>query len=382
MKAAVVFDEVVTLGKAVEEAGATIINTGIGWHEAQIPTIATKVPRAAFTWVTEKYRKHLSIPVVTSNRINTPEQAEEVLANGHADMVSMARPLLADPDFVNKAAANRADEINTCIGCNQACLDHVFSGKMTSCLVNPRACHETELNLIPSQTSKKFAVVGAGPAGLAFSVAAAERGHQVTLFDADAQIGGQFNIAKQIPGKEEFYETLRYFAKQLQVHNVEVRLNTRVDVQQLNSGKFDEVIIATGINPRTPDIPGIDSDKVLSYLDVLRDKKPVGHKVAIIGAGGIGFDTAEYLSHSGEASSLNIAAFMKEWGVDMSLNARGGIEGVDQQVEPAAREIYLLQRKASKVGAGLGKNHRLDSSRGSYEKRRENDSRLRLRKDR
>jgi 2,4-dienoyl-CoA reductase (NADPH2) len=348
-------EEVIQLGKAIEEAGASIINTGIGWHEAQIPTIATKVPRAAFTWVTARFRKELSVPVITSNRINTPEVAEEVLARGDADMVSMARPFLADPDFVNKAADNRADEINTCIGCNQACLDHVFGGVMTSCLVNPRACHETELHIVATNNSKKIAVVGAGPAGLSAATTAASRGHQVTLFDAADEIGGQFNIAKQIPGKEEFYETLRYFGKQIELTGVDLHLNTRVTAQQLNNGGFDEVIIATGISPRMPAIEGINHPKVLNYLDVIGDKKPVGKKVAIIGAGGIGFDTAEYITHSGESTSTNIPAFMKEWGIDMTFGSRSGIEGIKAQPEPSPREVYLLQRKTTRVGKGLGK---------------------------
>jgi len=349
------FEEVVELGKAIEKAGTTIINSGIGWHEARIPTIATKVPRAAFTWVTAQYREALSIPLVTSNRINTPEVAEEVLQRGDADMVSMARPFLADPDFVNKAAEGRADEINTCIGCNQACLDHIFEGKITSCLVNPRACHETELRIVPTSTVKKLAVVGAGPAGLAAATTAAQRGHEVTLYDSASEIGGQFNVAKKVPGKEEFYETLRYFNRQIEISGVKLKLDTRVTVEDLNSGEYDEVIIATGITPRTPPIEGIDHPKVLSYLDVLKHRKPVGKKVAVIGAGGIGFDVAEYLSHSGISTSQDIPAYMREWGVDMTLQARGGIEGVEAEVSPSAREIYLLQRKESKVGAGLGK---------------------------
>ncbi len=348
-------EEVIQLGKAIEDAGATIINTGIGWHEARIPTIATKVPRAAFTWVTHEFRKSLSIPVVTSNRINTPEVAEEVLQRGDADMVSMARPFLADPEFVNKAAAGKADEINTCIGCNQACLDHVFNGRLTSCLVNPRACHETELQLLPATEIKKLAVVGAGPAGLAFATSAAERGHQVTLFDSADEIGGQFNIAKQIPGKEEFYETLRYFSVRLEQTGVELQLGKKITAEQLNSSDFDQVIIATGIAPRTPDIEGVDHDKVLSYLDVLRDKKPVGERVAIIGAGGIGFDTAEYLLHHGDSVSQDIPGFMHQWGVDMTFSARGGIEGIKPAFPAPPRKVYLLQRKTSKVGAGLGK---------------------------
>ena len=348
-------EEVIQLGKAVEKAGATIINTGIGWHEAQIPTIATKVPRAAFTWVTARFRKELSVPVITSNRINTPEIAEEVLARGDADMVSMARPFLADPDFVIKAQENRADEINTCIGCNQACLDHVFSGLMTSCLVNPRACHETELHIVATTNVKKIAVVGAGPAGLSAATTAASRGHQVTLFDSASEIGGQFNIAKQIPGKEEFFETLRYYGRQIELTGVDLQLNRRVTAEQLNNGGFDEVIIATGISPRMPAIEGINHPKVIDYLDVIGSKKPVGQKVAIIGAGGIGFDTAEYITHAGESTSQNIPAFMKEWGIDMTLGSRSGTEGITAQPEPSPREVYLLQRKSTRVGKGLGK---------------------------
>jgi len=349
------YEEVVQLGHAIDKAGATIINTGIGWHEARVPTIATKVPRAAFTWVTAKFKEDLSIPLITSNRINTPEVAEEVLARGDADMVSMARPFLADPLFVEKAEQGKSDEINTCIGCNQACLDHVFSGKMTSCLVNPKACHEAEFETTPAETVKKLAVIGAGPAGLAFATSAAERGHQVTLFDSAKEIGGQFNIAKQIPGKEEFYETIRYFGKMIEKTGVNLALGKRVSAEDLNNDDFDEVILATGIAPRTPEIEGVDHAKVLSYIDVLRDKVEVGKKVAVIGAGGIGFDVSEYLAHKGEATSQNIPAFMKEWGVDMSMQARGGIEGVEAEVTPSAREIYLLQRKKSKVGGKLGK---------------------------
>jgi 2,4-dienoyl-CoA reductase (NADPH2) len=357
------FDEIVQLGKAVEQAGATIINTGIGWHEARIPTIATKVPRAAFTWASAKVREALSVPVITSNRINMPEVAESVLARGDADMVSMARPFLADPEFVQKAEQNKADEINTCIGCNQACLDHVFAGKLTSCLVNPRACHETELLIAPETHSKKIAVVGAGPAGLAFSTTAAKRGHKVTLFDGASEVGGQFNIAKRIPGKEEFYETLRYFSKQVELTGVELKLNTFVRGEMLEEQGFDEVVLATGISPRTPDIEGIDHPKVLTYLDVMSGAR-VGKTVAVIGAGGIGFDISEYLIHQGESSSLNIKTFMQEWGVDMNMAARGGVENMTPAFEPAAREVYLLQRKKSKVGAKLGKTtgwiHRAD----------------------
>ncbi len=347
--------EIVQLAKAIEAAGATIINTGIGWHEARIPTIATKVPRGAFTKVTAKLRGEVSIPLVATNRINTPEVAERALAENDADLISMARPFLADPEFVNKAAAGKADEINTCIGCNQACLDHTFSGKLTSCLVNPRACHETELNYIATTAVKKIAVVGAGPAGLAAATVAAERGHQVTLFDSASEIGGQFNVAKLIPGKEEFYETLRYFDNKLKSTGVNLQLNQRVNTQELIADGFDEVILATGIVPRVPDIPGIDHPKVLSYLDAILGRKPVGQAVAVIGAGGIGFDTAELLTHSGASSSLDPQVFWKEWGIDLGLTARGGVAGILPQPEAAARQVYLLQRKKSKVGAGLGK---------------------------
>ncbi|UVO19890.1 NADPH-dependent 2,4-dienoyl-CoA reductase [Stutzerimonas stutzeri] len=349
------WSEVVTLAKAIEQAGATLINTGIGWHEARIPTIATKVPRAAFTKVTAKLRGEVKIPLITTNRINTPEVAEQVLAEGDADMVSMARPFLADPEFVNKAAAGHGETINTCIGCNQACLDHTFSGKLTSCLVNPRACHETELNYIPTTTVKKIAVVGAGPAGLAAATVAAERGHDVTLFDSAAEIGGQFNVAKRVPGKEEFYETLRYFANRLQETGVTLRLNTRVGVSELLADGFDEVVLATGIVPRTPDIPGVDHPKVIGYLDAILERKPVGQKVAVIGAGGIGFDVSEYITHDGESTSLDREAFWKEWGIDLGLQARGGVAGVKPAPHAPKRQVYLLQRKKSKVGNGLGK---------------------------
>ena len=350
-----VWSEIVQLAKAVEQAGATLINTGIGWHEARIPTIATKVPRGAFSKVTAKLRGSVNVPLITTNRINTPQIAEQILADGDADMVSMARPFLADPEFVNKAAAGRSDEINTCIGCNQACLDHTFGGKLTSCLVNPRACHETELNYLPAIEVKKIAVVGAGPAGLSAATVAAERGHQVTLFDSASEIGGQFNVAKRVPGKEEFFETLRYFARKLQTTGVEVCLNTRVDVAQLLAGGFDEIILATGIAPRTPAIPGIDNPKVLSYLDVILERKPVGARVAVIGAGGIGFDVSEFLVQQGVATSLDREAFWKEWGIDTQLEARGGVAGVKSEVHAPARQVFLLQRKASKVGDGLGK---------------------------
>ena len=341
--------------KAIEAAGATIINTGIGWHEARIPTIATSVPRGAFSWVTAELKKHLTVPLITTNRINTPEVAERILAQGEADMVSMARPFLADPEFVIKAAENRADEINTCIACNQACLDHVFKQKRASCLVNPRACFETELTFGRVPQPKKLAVVGAGPAGLAFACYAAERGHQVSLFDQAPTIGGQFNFAKQIPGKEEFHETLRYFARRLEKCGVELYLGQRQSAESLLGGGFDEVILATGIRPRTPNIPGIEHPKVLNYLDVLRDHKPVGQKVAVIGAGGIGFDVSEFITHQGESTSLNREEFWKEWGIDAALEARGGVAGIRAEPHAPARQVFLLQRKKSKVGDGLGK---------------------------
>ncbi|MEC7433118.1 MAG: FAD-dependent oxidoreductase, partial [Pseudomonadota bacterium] len=343
------------LAKEIEKAGATIINTGIGWHEARVPTIATSVPRAAFTKVTARLKGEVSIPLVTTNRINMPDVAEKVLADGDADMVSMARPFLADAELVLKAEQDRADEINTCIGCNQACLDHTFSGKLTSCLVNPRACHETELAYVKAAQPKSIAVVGAGPAGLAFSTVAAERGHKVTLFDAGSEVGGQFNVAKRIPGKEEFYETLRYFRKMLDKTGVDVRLNTRVSAEELKAGGFDEVVLATGVEPRTPDIEGIDRPNVIGYLDALLERKPVGQRVAVIGAGGIGFDVSEFIVHKGDSPSLNTEHFMKEWGVDLSVEHRGGIQGVTAEVPAPAREVYLLQRKASKVGKNLGK---------------------------
>ena len=357
------FDEIVTLGRGVEDAGATLINTGIGWHEARIPTIATRVPRAAFTWVTAKVRAELNLPIITSNRINMPEVAEAVLARGDADMISMARPFLADPEFVKKARQGRTDEINTCIGCNQACLDHIFAGKLTSCLVNPLACHETELLIKPAGQTKKLAVVGAGPAGLAFAVTAARRGHGVVLFDAGPEIGGQFNIAKQIPGKEEFHETLRYFNRQLELEGVDLRLNTTVTRDMVENGDFDEVVVATGIVPRVPDIEGIDHPKVMTYLAAMKGAE-VGATVAVIGAGGIGFDLCEKLVHKGPSTSLDVPAFMAEWGVDMTLAARGGVEDVVPRVEPSPRTVFLLQRKTTKVGASLGKTtgwiHRMD----------------------
>jgi 2,4-dienoyl-CoA reductase (NADPH2) len=353
------WDEVVTMAKAIEKAGATLINTGIGWHEARIPTIVTSVPRAAFTWVTERMKKEVSIPLITTNRINTPEVAENILATGQADMVSMARPFLADADFVNKAAENKSDEINTCIGCNQACLDHVFKQKRASCLVNPFACYETELilnKLDKNQKSKKIAVIGAGPAGLAFSVYAARRGHQVELFDKISEIGGQFNVAKQIPGKEEFYETIRYFNKQLALLDVPVHLNSEQSSDKLLAAGFDEVILATGIKPRKLNIEGIDHPKVLSYLQVLRDKVDVGENVAIIGAGGIGFDVATYLAEKGESLTTDLDAWLKNWGVDKTYQQSGALLE-KKPVKPFVpeRQITLLQRKATKMGKDLGK---------------------------
>ncbi|MBI1447497.1 NADPH-dependent 2,4-dienoyl-CoA reductase [Acinetobacter sp. AC1-2] len=348
------FDEVIQLAKEIEKAGATIINTGIGWHEARIPTIATKVPRAAFTWVTEKLKGEVSIPLITSNRINTPEMAEHVLASGHADMVSMARPMLADAEFVLKASQGRSDEINTCIGCNQACLDHIFSMKIATCLVNPRACYETELIFKEAQVQKNIAVIGAGPAGLSFAVYAADRGHKVKVFEASHQIGGQFNIAKTVPGKEEFYETLRYFGRQIELRpNIELVLNHKATYEELSQANFDEIVVATGVTPRQLQFDGIDHPKVLSYLQVLRERVPVGQRVAIIGAGGIGFDTAEYLTHEGESGSLNPEKFYAEWGIDTQYENVGGLK--QPKVEDSEREIYLLQRKAAAVGAGLGK---------------------------
>ena len=351
--------EVVTLAKAVTAAGATILNTGIGWHEARIPTIATSVPRGAFAWVTKKMREELraaglTIPLVTSNRINMPEVGEQILADGCADMVSLARPLLADPDFVAKAKAGRSSDINTCIACNQACLDHTFQLKIASCLVNPRAGHETELVLQRAPARKRYAVVGAGPAGLAASTTLAERGHEVHLFDAAAQIGGQFNMAKKIPGKEEFSETLRYFGRRIEQAGVTLHLNTRATAEALVAGRFDAVLLATGVVARDPKIPGQDGPNVLSYIDVLLHGKAVGERVAVVGAGGIGFDVAEFLvTPAGHSPTLNLPEWLAEWGVADPATVRGGV--VRAQPAPPARRVTLLQRKAGKLGRGLGK---------------------------
>jgi len=346
------WDDVVYLAKAIENAGATLINTGIGWHEARVPTIVTSVPRAAFTWITQRMKAEVTIPLITTNRINTPQIAESVLAQGHADMVSMARPFLADAHFVAKAMRNQSDQINTCIACNQACLDHAFEQKRASCLVNPQACYETELIFKTVVNPKKLAVIGAGPAGLAFATYAAERGHEVHLFEQHSEIGGQFNYAKQIPGKEEFYETLRYYQRRLEVLGVTVHLNTKVNIDVLTSHNFSEVIMATGIKPRQLSIEGIDHPSVMSYLDVLKDKKPVVKRVAVIGAGGIGFDVSEYLVEQ-QSLSTDIDKWLAHWGIDKSFSHPGAL--FDKAACEPAREVYLLQRKSSKVGKGLGK---------------------------
>jgi len=345
------WDEIVMQAQAIEAAGATIINSGIGWHEARVPTIATSVPRAAFAGVTAKLKPHVRVPLVATNRINMPDVAERILAGGGADMVSLARPLLADPQWANKARAGRPEAINTCIACNQACLDHVFENKLASCLVNPRAAHETELVYRPAATPRRVAVVGAGPAGLACATVAAERGHQVTLFEASDQIGGQFNVAKRIPGKEEFHETLRYFRHRIAETGVQLRLATRADATALSD--FDDVVLATGITPRQVDFPGADHPKVVSYLDVLLGKVVVGPRAAIIGAGGIGFDVGEFLSHEGPSPSLDVQRWMSEWGVDPTFDARGALSS--PAPEPAARRLWLLQRSPGRPGARLGK---------------------------
>lgn len=357
------WDEIIVLAKALEANGVTIISTHFTWHESAVPTIATMVPRAAFTSVSGRLRKEVSVPVVTSNRINMPHVAEEVLARGDADLVSMARPLLADAAFMTKAATGREDEINTCIACNQACLDHTMTGRLTSCLVNPRACHETLLNYHPALQVKSIAVVGSGPGGLAYATVAAERGHKVTLFDKAEEIGGQFNLAKRIPGKEEFHETLRYFARRIEVLGIDLRLGTEVDAEMLAQGGFDHVVVATGVKPRTPAIEGIDHATVVGYIDAIMGRREIGKRVAVIGAGGIGFDVCELISHSGVSGALDRDVFAAEWGIDFENHPRGGVTGVEPKVAPSPREITLLQRKDSKVGGGLGKTtgwtHRL-----------------------
>ena len=349
------WEEVVTLTKRVEEEGASIINCHFTWHEAAIPTIATMVPRAAFTSVTERLRKVIALPIIASNRINMPDVAEDVLARGAADLVAMARPMLADAELVNKAAEGREDEINTCIACNQACLDHTFSGKPTSCLVNPRACRETLITYEKTPAPKSIAVVGAGPAGLAYATVAGERGHRVTLFDAAPEIGGQFNLAKRIPGKEEFNETIRYYARMLEVYGVDLRLNTKATAEALKAGGFDEIVIATGVVPRVPDIEGIDHPKAVNYIDVIMGNREVGKSVAIMGAGGIGFDVAVLITHAGPSAALNIDVFAKEWGIDFKNHPRGGVTGVEPVVAAADRTVYLLQRKTARFGRSLGR---------------------------
>ncbi|WMB75114.1 NADPH-dependent 2,4-dienoyl-CoA reductase [Shewanella oncorhynchi] len=355
------WDEVVQLAQWLEQAGVSILNTGIGWHEARVPTIATSVPRGAFAWVTEKLKQSVSVPLIATNRINTPEIGEQIIASGQADMVSMARPFLADPEFVNKAAANTPELINTCIGCNQACLDHTFSLKRATCLVNPRACYETEINFLPTANKKRIAVMGAGPAGMAFSVYAAMRGHDVVLFEAKSEVGGQFNLARKIPGKEEFNETIRYFINQIKLHKVELRLNTRLDASVLATEKFDEVVIASGVVPRDLVLPGFDDPRVVDYQKVLLGEVTVGNTVALIGAGGIGFDMAHFLCER-QSSTLNPDKWLQQWGIDKTYQHAGGL------TEPHSdntdhRKVFLLQRKTSKMGKGLGKTtgwiHRL-----------------------
>ncbi|MCW5611760.1 MAG: NADPH-dependent 2,4-dienoyl-CoA reductase [Rubrivivax sp.] len=357
------WDEVTSLARAVEAAGANILSTHYSWHETPVPTIATMVPRAAFASVAGRLRRVVGIPVIASNRINMPQVAEDVLARGDADLVSMGRPMLADPELVNKAREGREDEINTCIGCNQACLDNYFNGQVVSCLVNPRACHETLLNYTPTATPRRIAVVGAGPAGLAYADVAARRGHRVTLIEAGAEIGGQFNLAKRIPGKEEFPETLRYFGRMIELRGIELRLNTRADAASLKAEGFDEIVVATGITPRKPDIPGIDHPKVVPYIDAILGRKPIGRRVAIMGAGGIGFDVAELVTHAGVSAALDIPTYAREWGIDFERHPRGGVTGVVPQVARADREVWLMQRKPGGLGKTLGRTtgwaHRL-----------------------
>jgi 2,4-dienoyl-CoA reductase (NADPH2) len=365
------WDEVVQLAQGVEQAGANILSTHFSWHEAKIPTIANMVPRAAYTQVTGRIKAKLNIPTITSNRINMPDVAENVLVQGHADLVSMARPMLADPDFILKAKDGREDEINTCIACNQACLDHGFEDKVVSCLVNPRACHETLLNYLPTPAPKRIAVVGAGPAGMSFSTIAASRGHHVVLFDDNEAIGGQMNLARQIPGKHEFNETLRYYRRQVELNGVETRLGKRVSAAELLHEGFDEVVLATGIVPRHIDVDGIDHPKVMGYIDVIKGNKVPGKNVAIIGGGGIGFDVAELITHVGEHPSLNIKKFAETWGIDFENHPRGGVTGVVPVAEPSARSVTILQRKSTPVGSTLGKTtgwtHRIELRRKNVE---------------
>jgi len=346
-------EEVIILAQELEKAGVTILNSGIGWHEARVPTIVTSVPRAAFVDPCAKVKAAVNIPVVASNRINMPDTAEEVISSGKADMVSMARPFLADSEWVNKAATGRSDEINTCIACNQACLDHTFQAKRASCLVNPRACHETELLYTPTHKAKRIAVVGAGPAGLACATVAAQRGHDVTLFEARDSIGGQFTFASKIPGKEEFLETIRYYKRMIEVHNITLNLNSWVTAQDLKDAGFDEIVISTGVAPRIPNMPGIDHEKVVSYQDLLGKELKLGKSVAIMGAGGIGFDVGEYLSHQGPSITENKEAWFKEWGVDIENKTSGGLQPME--IEASPRKLYLLQRKTTSLGRGLNK---------------------------
>ena len=357
------WNEVVMLAKEIEKAGATIINTGIGWHEARVPTIATMVPRGGFSWVTKKLKGEVSIPLITTNRINIPETANQIIENGHADMASMARPMLADPDFMNKAKLGKADEINTCIGCNQACLDHVFKGQIASCLVNPYACFETELTPKKNTVTKKVAIVGAGPAGVSCAIEAAKLGHDVHLYEKSSEIGGQFNLAKVIPGKEEFHETIRYFEVMLKKYGVNQHLNTMVDVQMLEAGGFDDIVISSGIKPRHLDLEGADLPNVFNYMDALKNPEKIGKRVAIIGAGGIGFDVAESLLEHGKENGEEISRFLREWSIDSDNEQRGGLLSSKASVTSSEREIVLMQRKESKLGASLGKTtgwiHRL-----------------------
>ncbi|MFT6630226.1 MAG: 2,4-dienoyl-CoA reductase (NADPH2) [Bacteriovoracaceae bacterium] len=349
------FDEVIMFSKELEKAGVSIINSGIGWHEARVPTIATMVPRAAFSWITERVKKEIKIPVIATNRINTAEDGHKIIKDGIADMISMARPFLADPEFVNKAKAENFDQINTCIACNQACLDHIFANKLTSCLVNPKACHETEFKNNSATKIKKLAVIGAGPAGISFAIEAARRGHSVTIYEKGSVIGGQFNIAKEIPGKEEFKETIRYFKKQIEVLNIKLELNTDIKVSDLQNSEYDEFIFSTGIIPRIPKIEGINHPKVISYPDLLLGRKKAGKTVAVIGAGGIGFDACEYLAHDPAhlSTSLDKRSFLTEWGIDTEYKNRGAI--MPKQTPPPFRNIMLLQRKTTRHGKNLGK---------------------------